>query len=197
MSNDWQLQCLCNRLFRRTSEKHQRSASLFIVRGILQWLEHYPHKGPVTQKIFLCYDIMMWTVQLTYTRSHLGILLKIHVHGFFATDIQEVSWHIDSHEVFGPCDVLRSTDSLKIGVKQSILKWVLILSYTDKSHAKLPCIHVWRLGFPTGFQHGWMWFGNTMTRLGFVPFKSLAKCTMTTWTLGGNQWDSFLVQLRC
>ena len=76
MSNHRQLQCLCNRLFKRTSEKHESSALLVIVRGILQWLEDYPRKGPVTRKIFLCYDVMMWKVVITYTRSHLGILLK-------------------------------------------------------------------------------------------------------------------------
>ena len=103
MSNHRQLQCLCNRLFRRTSKKHQSSALLVIVRGILQWPEDYPHKGPVTQTIFLFYDVMMWTVLLTYTRNQLGLLSKIHVHGFFDTDIQEVSQHITNHKVVRPC----------------------------------------------------------------------------------------------
>ena len=38
---------------------HQSSASLAFVRGIHQWLVDSPHKGPVTQKMFPFYDVIM------------------------------------------------------------------------------------------------------------------------------------------
>ena len=141
--------------------------------GNHQWLEDNPHKGPVTQKIFLCYDVMLRIFLLTYTKSHLGILLKIHVHGFFDTVGSMFNWHIEDR-----CQTIH---------------WSGSLSHTNKSHTRLLCMHVWKLGFPMGFQHGWMWFGYTVTGPEFVPVKSLAKCTMISWTRGGNQWDSFVV----
>ena len=39
--------------------KHQNSASLAFVRGIHRWPANYPHKGPVTRKIFPCDDVIM------------------------------------------------------------------------------------------------------------------------------------------
>ena len=39
--------------------KHQSSASLAFVRGILQWPVNSPHKGPVTRKMFLFDDVIM------------------------------------------------------------------------------------------------------------------------------------------
>ena len=38
--------------------KHQSSAPLTFVRGIHWWLVNFPHKGPVTQKMFPFDDIM-------------------------------------------------------------------------------------------------------------------------------------------
>ena len=38
--------------------KHQSSASLAFVRGIQQWLVDFPHKGPVTRKIFPFDDVI-------------------------------------------------------------------------------------------------------------------------------------------
>ena len=52
ISNDQYLDCLLSRLFMRTSNKHQSSASLAFVRGIHWWPVDSPHKGPVTQKMF-------------------------------------------------------------------------------------------------------------------------------------------------
>ena len=42
--------------------KHQSSASLAFVRGIHWWTVYSPHKGPVTRKMFLFDDVIMWTV---------------------------------------------------------------------------------------------------------------------------------------
>ena len=39
--------------------KHQSSASLAFVRGILRWPVNFLHKGPVTRKMFPCYDVIM------------------------------------------------------------------------------------------------------------------------------------------
>ena len=41
--------------------KHQSSASLAFVRGIHRWPVNSPHKGPVTQKMFLIDDAIMST----------------------------------------------------------------------------------------------------------------------------------------
>ena len=39
--------------------KHQSSASLAFVRGIHRWPVNFPHKGPVTRKIFPFDDVIM------------------------------------------------------------------------------------------------------------------------------------------
>ena len=44
--------------------KHQSSVSLAIVRGIHRWPVNYPHKGPVTRKMFPFYDVSMCTGSL-------------------------------------------------------------------------------------------------------------------------------------
>ena len=124
----------------------------------------------------------------------IGFIIKNPCLWFFATDIQEVSQHITTYQVVRPCGFYDQLTDWR-SVSNNPLKWVLFSSHTYKSHTKLLCMHVWKLAFPKGFQYWWMWFGNTMTRLEFVPFKSLAKCTITMWTQGGNQWNSFLVQL--
>ena len=40
--------------------KHQSSASLAFVRGIHRWPVNSPHKRPVTRKMFLFDDVIMW-----------------------------------------------------------------------------------------------------------------------------------------
>ena len=49
--------------------KHQSSASRAFVRGIHRWPVNYPHKGPVTRKMFLFDDVIMppWENELTHT----------------------------------------------------------------------------------------------------------------------------------
>ena len=42
--------------------KHQSSASLAFVRGIHRWLVNFPHKGPVTWKMFPFDDVIMSTM---------------------------------------------------------------------------------------------------------------------------------------
>ena len=39
--------------------KHQSSASLAFVQGIHRWPVNFPHKGPVTQKMFPFDDVIM------------------------------------------------------------------------------------------------------------------------------------------
>ena len=53
--------------YRCQVRKHQRSASLAFVRGIHRWQVDFPHKGPVTRKMFPFDDgIMDFTNQSTY-----------------------------------------------------------------------------------------------------------------------------------
>ena len=42
--------------------KHQSSPSLAFVRGIHRWPVNYPHKGPVTRKLFPFDDVIMINV---------------------------------------------------------------------------------------------------------------------------------------
>ena len=48
---------------------------------------------------------------------------KTHVHGFFETDLHEVSWHFALW-------VLSSTDRVKISAKEAIQNGFLFLSHT-------------------------------------------------------------------
>ena len=59
VSNQQPLDYLLNRLFRCTSKKHQRSASLSFVRGTHQWPVDSPHKSPVMRKMFPFYDVII------------------------------------------------------------------------------------------------------------------------------------------
>ena len=43
--------------------KHQSSSSLAFVRGIHQWPVNFPHKGPVTRKMFPFDDVIMFHAQ--------------------------------------------------------------------------------------------------------------------------------------
>ena len=53
------LDCLFNRLLRRSSKKASSSASLAFVRGIHPWQVDSPHKGPVTWTMFPFDDVIM------------------------------------------------------------------------------------------------------------------------------------------
>ena len=57
VSNNQPCHCLLNRLFRRS--KHHSSASLAFVRGIHRWPVNFPHKWPVTRKMFPFHDVIM------------------------------------------------------------------------------------------------------------------------------------------
>ena len=63
--------------------KHQSSASLAFVRGIHRWLGNYPHKGPVTRKMFPFDDVIM--------SGALGIL--IYWNQLFALPLL-TRWHV-------------------------------------------------------------------------------------------------------
>ena len=49
--------------------KHQRSASLAFVRGIHRWLVNFPHKWPVTRKMFAFDDVIMFKL-VEYTAGY-------------------------------------------------------------------------------------------------------------------------------
>ena len=52
--------------------KHKNSASLAFVRGIHRWPVHFPHKGPVTQKLFPFDDVIML---VHFRDNHVGCVL--------------------------------------------------------------------------------------------------------------------------
>ena len=54
--------------------------------------------------------------------------MKTYVHGFFATDLHEVSWHFATHEAVKW--VRNSTDQVKISVKEAIQNGFLFLFHT-------------------------------------------------------------------
>ena len=62
VSNHQPHDCLLNRLFRRVSKKkNQSSASPASVWGIHRWPVNFPHKWPVTRKMFSFDDVTMVT----------------------------------------------------------------------------------------------------------------------------------------
>ena len=60
VSNHRRLDCLLNRLYRHRAKKNQSSESLAFVRGIHWWPVDSPHKDPVTRKMFLSYNVIMF-----------------------------------------------------------------------------------------------------------------------------------------
>ena len=51
---------------RRRSKKHQSSASLAFVRGIHRWPVNFPHKGPVTRKMFPLDDVIVQQISSSF-----------------------------------------------------------------------------------------------------------------------------------
>ena len=60
VSNYQRFYCLLNRLFRRTSKKTRKPASLAFVRGIHRWPVDSPHRRPVTWKMFSVSLKVLW-----------------------------------------------------------------------------------------------------------------------------------------
>ena len=50
--------------------KHQSSPSLAFIRGIHRWPVNSPHKGPVTRKMFLFDDVIIWFIYILITRVY-------------------------------------------------------------------------------------------------------------------------------
>ena len=57
------------------NRKHQSSALLALVRGIYRWPVNYPHKGPVTRKMFD--DVIMSLFKFDEDGIHLQIIYNI------------------------------------------------------------------------------------------------------------------------
>ena len=60
VSNHQPHHCLLNRLFSTDQRKHQSSASLAFLQGIHRIPVNSPHKWPVTRKMFLFDDVIMF-----------------------------------------------------------------------------------------------------------------------------------------
>ena len=57
--------------------KHQSSASLAFVRGIHRWPVNFPHKGPVTRKMFPFDDVIMFVDSCSWWRHGMEIISPI------------------------------------------------------------------------------------------------------------------------
>ena len=57
--------------------KHQTSASLAFVRGIHRWPVNFPHKGPVTRKMFPFDDVIMFVDSCSWWRHGMEIISPI------------------------------------------------------------------------------------------------------------------------
>ena len=74
---------------------HQSSASLAFVRGIHHWLVNFPHKWPVTRKMFPLYDVIIFVLFIS----------RVLTNGFkFACrrSAATVQWHYMSFSVCAP-----------------------------------------------------------------------------------------------
>ena len=67
VSNHQPHECLLNRLFRCRSKKTS-SASLAFVWGIHRWPVNFPHKRPVTRRMFPFHDVIL----ITRVSAHMG-----------------------------------------------------------------------------------------------------------------------------
>ena len=90
VSNQRRLDCLLYRLFSRRKKnpnKHQSSPSLAFVREIHRWPVNYPHKWPVTRKMFPFDDVVMrlsiWQLPL---RKQNGFRVVLSLQMFFHTE---------------------------------------------------------------------------------------------------------------
>ena len=74
VSNHQPHDCLLNRIFGRISKEHQSSASLAFVREIHRGPVNFPHKWPVTRKMFPFDDVIMLCrtelISSTWTKPH-------------------------------------------------------------------------------------------------------------------------------
>ena len=61
VSNHGRFECLLNRFLSAYQRKHQRSATLVLVRGIHWWPVNSSHKGPVARKMFPFDNVIMWS----------------------------------------------------------------------------------------------------------------------------------------
>ena len=64
VSNHQPRHCLLSRLFGADQRKHQSSTSLAFVRGIHRGPVNFPHKWPVTRKMYSFEDVIMLTLDL-------------------------------------------------------------------------------------------------------------------------------------
>ena len=69
----WQLNCLFNWLFRLASKETSKAfiTDHFWGRDSSNEVDS-PHKGPVIQNVFLCYDVIMLNAQMAWQSIHLN-----------------------------------------------------------------------------------------------------------------------------
>ena len=77
--------------------KHQSSAWLAFVRGIHRWPVHFPHKRPVTRKMFPFYDVIMNSATTSNVERRPDIKQKItsisHTPGWAISCLCKYFWY--------------------------------------------------------------------------------------------------------
>ena len=96
VSNRRPLDCLHDRLFRRRSKKTSKiRVTGLCVRGIHRWPVNSPHKGPVTRKLFLFDDVIMWHIKVSGSNIFMAWQLQANHkpwYMFLTTMHDMVSW---------------------------------------------------------------------------------------------------------
>ena len=80
---------------RADQRKHESSASLAFVRGILRWPENSPHKWPATRKRFPFDDVIMSKANLRDLIAATGLVMLLKLdsnHWFFILYHIEIRW---------------------------------------------------------------------------------------------------------
>ena len=68
------LTIVCSNVYSGADQiKHQSSTSLPFVEGIHRWPVNFPHKGPVTRKMFPFDDVIMWSIDFSKDNGSLYI----------------------------------------------------------------------------------------------------------------------------
>ena len=144
VSNHLLLYCLLNRLFRRRSRKTSKLRVIGLVWAIHQWPVNFPHKGPVTRKMFPFDDVTMNFPGMNVTRLHSR-------YGIIRSDNMMVLWDraIWSNGNPEPSPFIKRLDVLSCEVSEAarldVIIIVLLWNLTGITAALRPrCLSNWK-----------------------------------------------------
>ena len=122
--------------------KHQISASLAFVRGIHLWPVNYPHKGPVTGKMFPFDDVIMCTVYIipVSVNGHIIHIVCTIDSSYINGDIKGVSPAPDRYFV-----ILAFT-KLSLGFQYAKWFWMSVQNNIAMGRAYYPLLGVFPIG---------------------------------------------------